>query len=384
MSIDTFLLPDFQTCLRYSVQTKRNFICIAKRIMKAEEKQTDKKNPRSAPHADVEPIPSMEDDIKLAAERDEPPAIQLQRAIHHHQIGDKLVLRSSLLKKDFAEHLHQKSSHHEPGLEIVIIPNINDIPIRDQGSLVRWMRDSAVENAPRIFIGLLQWDPTKEETCSGETESRAGTKRDSSKVPYEKHLQSKLKINDWLRHKFWFACSMPKSDSINSSLSSGYFSEAESLTDMGAKDIVRKQRIGDLGYSEVHIEPSLRRYVLDVMVHLRIHRLTVHGKGGGVHTGCLEDILTLAQLMCLDDNKEFVTPREIKQAMRWYFPVHLMLITNPLLDTSILYGSKIRLIDEFLSKVARMKQQKSLELENPLILESLVVQDVLSKVVPPI
>ena len=54
------------------------------------------------------------------------------------------------------------------------------------------------------------------------------------------------------------------------------------------------------------------------------------------------------------------------------------------MDSSLLYGSDPNLVDEMLEKLAKIKHEEVDEFKNPLFLESLVVKNVLSKVVPPV
>ena len=64
--------------------------------------------------------------------------------------------------------------------------------------------------------------------------------------------------------------------------------------------------------------------------------------------------------------------------------MHLELVQRSSMDSSLLYGSDPNLVDEMLEKLAKIKCEEVNEFENPLFLESLVVKNVLSKVVPPV
>ena len=282
-------------------------------------------------------------------------------------------------------------------LDIKIINNINELSRDGQTLLVKHMRlypsvyradgslnETGLSNTTtHIFIGIVDWvAPSDEDTISN-----SGT---NNKV-----ITQCLNIDPWLRNKLWCSCRMPDFDmespkSLQMSSESSISDEGEEVGRQGEAretesdnfkglniDKIRKSLAG------VHLESSLRRYVLDIMVHLRMHRLIYHGKGGGVGTDALPDVLLLAKFISLDLGNPYVTPREIKKACRWYFPMHLILISKPSQDTTLLYGSKLSLVQDFVNSIVRVGEIKSRDMETPLFLESLVTDNVLNKVIPP-
>ncbi|SSD60586.1 uncharacterized protein SCODWIG_02347 [Saccharomycodes ludwigii] len=85
----------------------------------------------------------------------------------------------------------------------------------------------------------------------------------------------------------------------------------------------------------VRFNPNLRQYILDIIIHLRMHRFNVQGKGGGCSTKFVSDVILLSQCLALflgntynsrNYNETFdllVTPDIIKIACLWYLPFHL-------------------------------------------------------------
>lgn len=239
------------------------------------------------------------------------------------------------------------------GLEIIIIPQVDMLTKDEQNVLVRMMAASQVTRPVRLFIGMISWDMTKE-----------GSMSDNVEVA----LSSRITLEDWLKHKFWLACYGPFEDA-----------SMPPLTATPSKS----QR--EVQYSDVNANRSIHRYILDVMIHLRMHKFVDTTKGGGIHTGSLGDVLKLSQLIALYRfNKKFVTPEHVKMACIWYFPLHLEILKSSPIDPSVLYGSRPELVDGLLKCIADVKLSQSIESENPLFLETLVVQDVLKKVVPPV
>lgn len=401
MSIDTFLLPDFLTCLRYSILAEKSFICL------------NKKNSGNQLNGDGTPI--LENTNKLSGiknNNDTSFVTLVKRTIEKYgrtaKFVDKIHVLSSIDEKSIKQELRypsknettiESSSHftkNNPSIsfkkdnneskilscaekkqifEIFIIPEINRLTNKEQRILAKCMRYSTLNDIKRIFIGIVEWKHWSDEN-----------QNDRSRVAYQEILKSPIIISDWLRNKFWIACHSPKVESLDSSLSSGYYSENESTPDdFIANDLLENEyRSIWSKLPQVHMESSLQRYLLDVMVHLRTHRLTYHAKGGGAHSNSVKDISMLSKLMSLDSNKMFVTPRELKQAMFWYYPIHIVIINHISMDSSILYGSKIKLVEEFLNKVGKVKEIKTEEFENPFFIESLVIKDVINKVVPPV
>lgn len=239
------------------------------------------------------------------------------------------------------------------GVEIVIIPQVHTLSKDEQNVLVRMMMASQVLRPARLFIGMISWDTTKESEMSGDIELA---------------LSSRITSEDWLKHKFWFACCEPNENELFSPL-------MEATPESPA----------ELQYTDVHVNRSIHRYILDVMIHLRMHKLVDTTKGGGVHTSALRDVLALSQLIALYRfKKRFVTPEHVKLACTWYFPLHIEILKASTMDASVLYGSRPELVEGMLKCIADVKLSKTVETENPLFLETVVVQDVLNKVVPPV
>lgn len=169
-------------------------------------------------------------------------------------------------------------------------------------------------------------------------------------------------IIPYLRHQFWFACGM----------NSG---EALSL------DLSLLPSIPDL-VDQIHVHHSIRRYVLDIIVHLRMHRLSRASHAGGVHTRSLQDMVLLCKWVAYLKGYTFVTPEMVQTAAKQYFPWHLQLIEESKHDASTMYGSQPELVDELIDRFSKFGVKSGEEFGNPLFKELLVVENVLSKVVP--
>ncbi|CAR29904.1 hypothetical protein ZYGR_0AD05940 [Zygosaccharomyces rouxii] len=258
-----------------------------------------------------------------------------------------------VLKNIPQEGLPTYNDQTHTGIEIIIIPQVHTLTKGDQNVLVRMMMASQVSRPVRLFIGMIPWDTTKESAMSGDIELA---------------LSSRITSEDWLKHKFWFACYEPDENEVFSPL-------------IGALP----ESLEKAQYTDVHANRSIHRYILDVMIHLRMHKLLDTTKGGGIHTSALRDVLALSQLLALYRfNKAFVTPEHVKLACIWYFPLHVEFLKGSAMDTSVLYGSRPELVDGLLKCIADVKLSNTVETENPLFLETIVVQDVLNKVVPPV
>lgn len=242
----------------------------------------------------------------------------------------------------------------EPGnsdqLEIHIIPKIDSLDRDQQNLLVKNMNG----NPHRIYIGMIAWKSISHNNVARDLDTRDT-------------LSSSVKLRDWLKHRFWLSFSerpepIPPSPMQSKSQVENYLSIDGHVT----------------------CKPAIRRYILDIMVHLRMHRMLDITKGGGVHTGSLEDVVQLAKLLSYKKyNKNFVIPEHVKLACQWYFPSHLELVRDSSMDVSVLYGSKPEMVDGFLDKIAQLKLAQSSMAHNPLFLEALIVRDVLKRVVPP-
>lgn len=369
----TDVLPEFEECLKYSMLAERSFLTFVRRDYIADKAERE-----------------------LQEQQGPAPQFVVQRAVS--QLLRGLRFRCSIVNEvseasvsinaktqpwnEGDEPAEEQEEEEEPRYDIRIIPDINALTPDQQTVLAQqMMRDYTVSKEKQaetsslptqIFIGLVPWSIESPDTL------------DTSAKPHKSVLKSSILVRDWLRHKFWLAGSMPgeetgscdsaRSASNNSSSSSDSSDLAETVESIRLKN----------DFSEVHMEPSVRRYILDIMVHLRMHRLSYHAKGGGVQKAALDSMILLCQLVSYDRGFAYVTPNVVKEVSFLYFPVHLSLIHSATRDTSRLYGSSYRLIQEFLDNVAKVKAHEADKLGNPLFLEYLVVHDVLGKIVPSI
>lgn len=234
--------------------------------------------------------------------------------------------------------------------EVNIVPKIDSLDRAQQKDLVVDM----AAHPHRVYIGMVPW--------------KAVTHNSGARDLLPKDiLASSIKLQDWLKHRFWLSFS--ESPELITPSPTQLETPVEPFRDFGA---------------HVTCRPVIRRYVLDIMVHLRMHRMLDITKGGGVHAGSLNDVVQLAKLLSFDRfNKNFVTPEHVKLACQWYFPLHLELVRDSSMDVSVLYGSKPDMVDGFLDKIAQLKLAQSSMAHYPLFLEALIVRDVLKKVVPP-
>ena len=375
ITLTSYYLEDFETTLRYSLVAGKSFLCFSK-FGEAPEQVIVRSIKRILHDSEVTFRCSVLEDVTEES---------LQAA---QTISSSVTARRGDNDKD-----------DNIALDIKIINNINELSRDSQTLLVKHMRlypgvyraDGSLREAgssspttTHIFIGIVDWVAPDDEDTIG----NGGT---SNKV-----ITQCLKIDPWLRNKLWCSCRMPDFNT-EGDLESLQASPVPSISDEIEESGIRRETKGTgpdsfkrlnvdktrKALAAVHLESSLRRYVLDIMVHLRMHRLIYHGKGGGVGTDALPDVLLLAKFISLDLGNPYVTPREIKKACRWYFPMHLILISKPSQDTTLLYGSKLSLVQDFVNSIVRVGEIKSRDMETPLFLESLVTDNVLNKVIPP-
>ncbi|CAI4044670.1 Mtc2p SKDI_11G1170 [Saccharomyces kudriavzevii IFO 1802] len=353
-------LPDFQTCLKFSVTAKKSFLCMYRESV--------------AEGTLASSIPTACD-------------MQLKRAIDsiYPDGGIKVTVMNSTTAS-----LDSLATTHVQDFEIVIIPDINSLLQPDQAKLVKVMRDSemALQKAQsgRIFIGVLHWNNATPSSSAAKDGDNASKSAPKTRI----FLPACIHIGAWLKHKFWFACAPPYLDFESSSESNmstrantgdGATTKEEGQGSEGKRSVVLNE---EANLDDVFVGSNVRRYILDIMVHLRTHRLTYNARAGGVYTNSLDNMILLSRLIGLHSGKMFVSPSHIKEASMWYFPMHLELVQRSSMDSSLLYGSDPSLVDEMLEKLAKIKHEEVNEFENPLFLESLVVKNVLSKVVPPV
>ncbi|QLG72636.1 hypothetical protein HG535_0D03440 [Zygotorulaspora mrakii] len=304
-------LPDFGTCLSYSISARRNLVYIYKK--------------QSGNNIDTERHSEI-----------------VKNTIDRSYEGRGIVSR--IMEKYPSEEdqdLLSPAGNSVSKLEIVIIPNICQYNKEEQVKLVKMIKNcnSGGSRSSRIFIGMVPW----------------------AMADHERHI---ISMRDWLKHRFWIACLEPnETDSVN----------------------LRTEPSYDIPYTEVHCSPAVRRYVLDVMVHLRMHRFVDITKGGGIQTMALNDVIVLSQLISKTTfKKNFITPEHVKIACIWYFPLHIDMLKDASIDTTVQYGSRPDMIDDFLDKLYKLNDEEAKKIENPLFLETLVVHDVLNKIVPPV
>lgn len=318
-------LPDFSSCLRFMISARKHLVYFYR-----------KQGSDDAANADID-VERQANILKSLVER----------SYLHEGVS------CYLLKRIPEEGLPTYTDQTYMSLEIVIVPQVDTLSKEEQNTLVRMMVASKQSRPVRLFIGMICWDVEHEQDMNGDAEAA---------------MCSRITLEDWLKHKFWLACYEP------------YESELVSPLREDTPDPLKHVQ-----YTDIHANRSIHRYILDVMIHLRMHRLVDTTKGGGIHTRSSADVLELSQLIALHKYKrKFVTPDHVKLACLWYFPMHLELLTSSLMDTSVLYGSRPELVDGLLQRISELKLRQSVELENPLFLERLVVLDVLKKVVPPV
>lgn len=322
-------LPDLSSCLKYCITAKKNLIYFYKK---------------------------QENDVNGNANIDtERQANIIKNTIERGYMDDGI--KCSVVKKIPEEELESSTDKGPPNIEILIIPNIDSLDDDAQIRLVQMMTQGH-----RLFIGMISWEG--EQGTQNKDDDHKTTPRD---IDINKVLASHITLRDWLKHRFWIACFEPNQNEVVATKTNNT-GDALNIT-----------------YMDVNVHPSVRRYILDIMVHLRMHRLVDITKGGGVHTGSLKDVITLSKLISMDKfKKSFVTPEHVKMACTWYFPMHLELVRSSSMDVTVLYGSKPNLVDGILEKIAHLKLIKSNDLQNPLFLETLAVKDVIKKVVPPV
>lgn len=353
-------LPDFQTCLKFSVTARKSFLCMYRDGV-ADEKLASS-------------VPSACD-------------IQLKRAIS--EIYPTAEMRVTVMNST-TESLDSLATTHVQDFEIVIIPDVNSLSRPDQAKLVRVMREcetsSEKAQSGRIFIGVVHWDnqiPPSSATKKDEDDASKPTPKTRVFLPACIH------IDGWLKHKFWFACAPPylNSDSSSESSISTRATDNTGATGKEEQESAGKRSVvvdEEANLDDVFVGTNVKRYILDIMVHLRTHRLTYNAKAGGVYTSSLDSVILLSRLISLHSGRMFVAPSHVKEASMWYFPMHLELVRRSSMDSSLLYGSDPKLVDDMLEKLGKIKFEEVNEFENPLFLESLVVKNVIGKVVPPV
>lgn len=241
-----------------------------------------------------------------------------------------------------------KNSNHN----IYIIPNITEWNIDDQKMLCHYINDHMMDFSIR----------SSHSNDSMKNESR---KNDTMFICLIPSFEARFKIMDWLLHKFWICCEEEK----DAKKGEGTQHNSNNDTEKG------KSITGPL-----HVSPSLIQYIKDLMIHLRMHRLLVPGKGGGIHTGTLNDMIMLCGLISSNIyGRAYIIPEDIKQGFKWYMPWHMIPLKPDQwrLDTSLLYGSDPLYVQQFHEVVSSVRTESG-------ALERCIIDDVLKNVIPPI
>jgi len=363
-------LPGFEECLKYSILGKRSFLTFVRNDFIAD--KVERENLEQATVA---------------------PQFLVERAVGHLLHG--LRYKCTILNEISLSYLSLGDEHESDiRYDIRIIPDLNALTNEEQILLAKHMvvdftiteplNDLTMDQPVQIFIGIVPWSVDTPEQLDGNV-----TK------PHKTVLKPSITVMDWLKHKFWIAGSMPD-ESLNlehrnipgTTVSNDNTATTDVDDDDDDEDADIPETIESIqiknDFSEVHIEPSVRRYILDIMIHLRMHRLAYHSKGGGIIRDALDSMILLCKLYSYDQGKNYVTPNVVKQMSFIYFPMHLVLINSARRDPSRLYGSDYKLIQEFLDNVSKVKMEMSAKLDNPLFLEYLVVENTINKIVPAI
>ncbi|KAL3234852.1 Maintenance of telomere capping protein 2 [Nakaseomyces bracarensis] len=312
---------------------------------------------------------------------------------------------------------HTKLDDDRQLMELYIIEDINTRSLEDYTELGKLMREGYLYNVRhnripgnkphwKLFIGTVLWN--RDDYNIPEDVLNMG--KEDKKYSH-KHGQSfKFKsfatgFEDWIRHKFWLVTTIEiptikpvievedvdEQQSFDSVVytkekknSNGPAVEKEVDEEDGDKDVDDEVTKNYEGYENIHIQASLRRYLLDIMVHIRTHRLSFNARGGGVHKNSYSDIIILSRLIAIRDNRKFVTPQHVRLASMWYFPSQLSIIDDSMKDNSILYGSKPELVRELMKRLVFVRNKKIVEMNNPLFIEALIVRNAIKKIVPPV
>lgn len=178
-----------------------------------------------------------------------------------------------------------------------------------------------------------------------------------SRVPVVLVSQEDPKMIPYLRHQFWFAC-------------------GERLGQWQALPVTESV------VDSIFMHNSIRRYILDLIVHLRMHRLSKPGQGGGAHSRSLNDMVLLCKWIALTSGSSFITPDMAQVACEQYFPWHLQLIESAKEESSTMYGSQEEVVEELISRFDTFGIKMAQEYMNPLFKQLCVVQSVMKDVIP--
>ena len=116
-------------------------------------------------------------------------------------------------------------------------------------------------------------------------------------------------------------------------------------------------------YLNVTISPEMKRYIYDIIIHVRCHRCVKNG----FPTRAIKDLELLCQCLCLIFDRNYVIPTIVKLACRKLIPFKIQMV-DPSLEPTLQYGSDIDLVAEMMKRMT----------------PKMVVEDVLRKVGPPL
>ncbi|SCV00301.1 LAMI_0G04148g1_1 [Lachancea mirantina] len=225
--------------------------------------------------------------------------------------------------------------------QVLVLPNADRMLQLDQDRLAKYLQEARATRAP-FFVAIA--------TVSQEF------------VPY-RHFTS------YLKRQFWFACAAPDANDTT-----------DVIPDRSLPALLQRRAAA----AAVHVHTLIRRNILDVIIHIRVHRLAQQASGGGCSTVALRNVYELCQVLESGFGRSYVVPATVKLAAFLYFPFHIDLIDDPAEDISLLYGSDPHLVAEVLDKLQRFSIQRTHETQYPFYLQYLLLQDVLANVVPAI
>ncbi|SCU94733.1 LADA_0G10748g1_1 [Lachancea dasiensis] len=220
---------------------------------------------------------------------------------------------------------------------VLILPNIDKILILQQDKLAKYLQTMASQKTA-FFTAI------------------ATVSLDFS--PY-------ANMTAYLKRQFWFACGEPR---------------IQDLVELSLQELAPLRE----ALAQIHVQPSIRRYILDVVVHLRVHRFAKQATGGGCSSRALGDMLDLCQTLALAQERQFVVPDLVRLAAQWYFPFHIELIQDPSHEISLQFGSDPDIVAQVLYKLQDFSIQRAEKTKYPLYFQYMVLRDVLHRVVPPI
>lgn len=114
----------------------------------------------------------------------------------------------------------------------------------------------------------------------------------------------------------------------------------------------------------VYVSPEIRRYMWDVVAHVRNHRFVV----GGVPFGVYRDLEQMVRVVAVAEGRLYATPQSVKTAVARVLPFRLQLVQDVYMEPSIQWGSEPELVAAVLDMTT----------------QDMVVGEVLGTVYPPV